>query len=29
MEADRIKRTLFVGNVSINAKKNDIRKLFT
>ncbi|CAD8101819.1 unnamed protein product [Paramecium primaurelia] len=29
MDADRIRRTLFVGNVSINAKKNDIRKLFT
>lgn len=29
MDADRIRRTLFVGNVSINAKKNDIRKEFT
>ncbi|CAD8182918.1 unnamed protein product [Paramecium pentaurelia] len=29
MDADRIRRTLFVGNVSINAKKNDIRKVFT
>ncbi|CAD8206408.1 unnamed protein product [Paramecium octaurelia] len=29
LDADRIKRTLFVGNVSINAKKNDMRKLFT